>query len=227
MALVVLTVFVAVAFAQDPTLKNFGVHAAVFDPAKTDLVFAKWEVGAGCPTSAGYAIYPSVKPSATFADAGCTTGDPDDHEFKGLLLIKTGPTANNAAAGANITGLDNKVTSLTEIGYDLRKGSHCGGGAPRFNITTTTGKFYFLACASPSPTTTTVGTGWNRLRWGNGNTGSVVAFCVGSGCALVQPEPILDPIASIQIVFDEGQDVGSGLAVLDNIDINGVLQGKE
>ena len=35
-------------------------------------------------------------------------------------------------------------------------------------------------------------------------------------------------VTSIQIVFDEGTDTppGAGLAVIDNIDINGVLVGK-
>jgi hypothetical protein len=61
------------------------------------------------------------------------------------------------------------------------------------------------------------------LRWGNGTAGSVSAF---RGGAVL--EPITDPIQSIQIVFDETGLLSGppSLAVIDNIDINGVIQGK-
>ena len=42
-------------------------------------------------------------------------------------------------------------------------------------------------------------------------------------------EAITAPVKSIAIVFDEGQDTGPdnfGLAILDNIDVNGVLVGQ-
>jgi hypothetical protein len=212
------------AFATPPASLNFGVHASVFDPFQTKLVSAEWENGAGCPTGAKEAIYPT-NTITTYSDPACTPGDPDDHDNKGLVLAKMGQQANNAAAGADITGLDNKISSLTEIGYDIHIGTHCDGGAPRFNITTTNGKFYFLACSSPAPTTIVAGDNWKRLRWGNGTAGSVMGFNPADGFAL---EPITDPIKSIQIVFDETGESGSppSLAVIDNIDINGVIQGK-
>src|SRR5713226_1804007 len=147
------------AYATPPAPLNFGVHASVFDPFQTKLVSAEWQNGAGCPTGAKEVLFPSNTP-ATYSDPACLTGDPDDHDNKGLVLIKMGEQANDAAAGAEITGLDNKITSLTDIGYDIHNGTHCGAGAPRFNITTTTGKFYFLGCSSPPPTTTTSGNDW-------------------------------------------------------------------
>src|SRR5256884_5858216 len=62
----------------------------------------------------------------------------------------------------------------TELGYDIRKfgpgthsgpqGSHCGAGAPRFNVSTSIG-FFFLGCSSPPPNMETLGDGWLRLRW--------------------------------------------------------------
>jgi hypothetical protein len=42
-------------------------------------------------------------------------------------------------------------------------------------------------------------------------------------------QPIMSPVTAIAIVFDEGQDTGPdnfGAAVIDNIDINGVLVGR-
>ncbi len=204
-----------VVLAGNPT-----VNPGTFDPAQTSLVSAAWVPGAGCPTGANVATYPATTPTGTYTDAACTTGDPKDKLNEGLLLVKTGPTSNNAAPFARI--LTVKGTILTELGYDIRNGTHCGAGAPRFNITTTTGKFYFLGCTSPAPDFTTVGTGWTRLRWSS--AGTVSAFNVTGGFVL---EPIADPIDSITIVFDEAQDTNPvGLAVLDNIDINGFRVGK-
>jgi hypothetical protein len=74
---------------------------------------------------------------------------------------------------------------------------------------------HFVGCVSPTPGTTAVGLGWLRLRYN-----PLLAF-----------PPILatDTVKSITIIFDEGQDVAPwnfGLAVLDNIDINGTLIGR-
>jgi hypothetical protein len=64
---------------------------------------------------------------------------------------------------------------------------------------------------------------WLRLRWGGATP---LAFNATTGA--------LENISAVQverlsIVFDEGQDVGPdnfGLAVLDNIDVNGRLVGQ-
>lgn len=42
---------------------------------------------------------------------------------KGLLVAKTGPTANNASSGAVLKGAEGET--VKELGYDIRK-----GGAP-------------------------------------------------------------------------------------------------
>lgn len=213
-------VALATSFGASADPPSFQVHPGVFDPANTNLVASLWVKGAGCPTGALVAIYPATTPTGNYTDPACTTGDPKDADVEGLLLVKTGPTANNAAAGATITGLP-KNLSLTELGYDIRKpapppdprGSHCGAGAPRFNITTSTG-FAFIGCNSPPPDSEITGTGWVRLRWG----ASTLASAGVSGT-----------VKSIEIVFDEGQDTGPdnfGAAVLDNIDINGTVVGQ-
>jgi hypothetical protein len=203
------------------------VKAGRYDPAKTYLVQAKWLDGIGCPTAAKVATYPSTTPTGTYTDPACTTGDAGDQRNAGLLLAKTGPSSNNTSGVAELKGVEG--VTLTELGYDIRKastttdprGSHCGGGAPRFNITTTTGS-YFLACNSPAPTTHTAGNGWLRLRWG-GSAGTLVAYLNGTTLTAVT-----GTVKSISIIFDEGQDAAPdnfGLAVLDNIDVNGTLVG--
>jgi len=123
------------------------VDPFTFDPADTDLVASRWIHGIGCPPG----------------DAGCPTGDKSDRENAGLLLVKTGATANNASAGAvlkNVSGI-----TLTQLGYDIRSGSHCGAGAPRFNVVTTDGVTHFVGCASPPPAVMAKSAGWMRLRW--------------------------------------------------------------
>ncbi len=110
------------------------------------------------------------------------------------------------------------MTATFHLGYDYRNGGHCGAGAPRFNVDTDQG-FFFVGCAnavqSPAPQDPEQ---WTR-------TNSVLTTC-GTEC-FPGPIPVGATIKSINIVFDEGTDTanndtqGIGLAVLDNIDING------
>src|SRR3989442_2082395 len=104
------------------------VKPGEYDPAKTYLVQAAWLNGIGCPTAASTAAYPDTKPNGTYTDPACGTGDPKDKRNEGLLLVKTGPTTNNAAAIAELKGV--KGTVLTELGYDIRKpGTELAAGA--------------------------------------------------------------------------------------------------
>ena len=197
-----------------------------FDPGDTELVQSGWIDGIGCPTDASTFDGTSSTP---YTDPACPTGDRRDRSNEGLLLAKTGPTANFASAGVVLKRVRG---TLTELGYDIRKpgssvdprGSHCGAGAPRFNIVAENGTTYFLGCNSPPATTQTPGNGWLRLRWGG--TAPLMAFNATTGA--------LENITSVRvrqlsIIFDEGQDIGPdnfGLAVLDNIDVNGKLVGQ-
>jgi hypothetical protein len=135
---------------------KFQVVPFAFDPANTDLVQSAWLSGIGCPTTAGTTSTGGKKPDGSYTDPACATDDPKDKDVEGLLLAKTGPTTNVAAAGAVLLGLPN-FFRLTELGYEIRRsvdfsdpsGSHCGAGAPRFNVTTSDNVVHFLGCASP------------------------------------------------------------------------------
>ncbi len=188
-----------------------------YDPAKTFLVQSQWLDGIGCPTGASVATYPATSPTGTYTDPACTTGDSKDKSNEGLLLVKTGPTSNNASSGVEIK--DVKGLTLTELGYDLRNGSHCGAGAPRFNIETTDGGFYFLGCSSPAPTSSSSGDGFSRLRWS-----PVMAYNPSNGYSLDNITG--KTLKSLSIVFDEGTDQGTGEAIVDNIDVSGTLIGQ-
>jgi hypothetical protein len=229
--LVVVVLGVAVSAAGAATRP--GADSREFDPGRSFLVQAEWLRGIGCPTNAR-----SANPNADFSDwnrthtpytdPACPTGDRKDRRNEGLLLAKTGPLENFASAVVDIRGVKGKA--LTELGYDIRKpgttaadprGSWCGAGAPRFNIQTKDDS-YFLGCASPPPTSQLDGHGFVRLTWGS----PLMAF--GSEGAL---EPVTGKVKSLRIVFDEGTtaggaELGFGLAVLDNINVNGVRVGQ-
>jgi hypothetical protein len=226
------TLFAAMpAPVDDPTDPPgfFNVKADEFDPGHTNLVQGAWLNGIGCPTGATTATpnadFTGIAGYGTFTDGACPTGDPKDQHNEGLLLVKTGPTGNFASAVAELNRV--KGITLTELGWDIRKqggsasplGSHCGAGAPRWNIVTTDGVGHFLGCNSPPPTSQTPSaTGWTRMRWGA--AGLAAAF---------PPVTPTETVSRIQIVFDEGQDTGPdffGAAILDNIDVNGALVGQ-
>lgn len=214
---------------------HFEVVPNEFDPGRSSLVQASWLAGIGCPTAqpAGQVFQPPTFETTapeSITDPACLTGDPNDKGVEGLLLAKTGPTANNASAFAVVT---NPPATITELGWDIRKpgadlsagprGSHCGAGAPRWNITTSDGKLFFIGCNSPPATTQTPGQAFVRMRWGAGT----LAFPQSAGDV---PTALgsLD-VRSLAIVFDEGTDTGPdnvGLAILDNIDVNTVLVGE-
>jgi hypothetical protein len=223
--------------------KFFRVKAKEFDPGRTFLVQAEWLSGIGCPTNARTAT-PNASFTdwtgqyGSFTDPACPTGDRRDKRNTGLLLAKTGPTTTNfASATAKVEGVKGKT--ISELGWDIRKpgaethaglrGSHCGAGAPRWNITTKNGggreRSFFLGCSSPAPTSQQAGQGFVRMRWGAG-AAPLMAFEV-PGFALVDITGM--KLKRLRIVFDEGYDSGPsnfGLAVLDNIDVNGVLVGQ-
>jgi hypothetical protein len=177
-------------------------------PAGSNIVTAKWLDGMGLPDNGGQNVGSNPQDNPNKKD-----------KHRGLLLSKNGTTPDCSSAGARIKGVEGMtVTPTFAIGFDYRNGGHCGAGAPRFDIDTNMG-FFFVGCAnapqSPAPQ--------DPLQWTR--TRSVLTSC-GSECF-----PGLIPngakIKSINIVFDEGTDTpnndtqGIGLAVVDNIFING------
>jgi hypothetical protein len=176
----------------------------VFDPEKTFQVTGDWVQGIGCPDCAPVS----------------------DTKVRGLLIAKSGPTAVFAAGGATLKGVNGIILQAgPNLGWDIRTGSYCGAGAPRFNVTTTDGSTYFIGCNSPAPVSSTpaspsVPNGWTQLRYDPAG-----AFHSTNGFDGSLPGKT---VTGISIVFDEGQDVApfSSLAVLDNIYVNGVTIGK-
>jgi hypothetical protein len=74
---------------------------------------------------------------------------------KTLHLEKNCPTATNASAGAEVTGVSGQT--FQSASFTLASATQCQGGSPRFNVDTTTG-FFFLGCNNVTPTTNPDGT---------------------------------------------------------------------
>lgn len=174
-------------------------------PAGSRIVTAAWLTGMGLPDNGGL---------------NSSTGDPADNPDKndprkGLLLSKNGPTLDCSSAGAVITGVKRITATPLKLGFDYRNGGHCGANAPRFNVLVkgSSDTLYVFGCAGA---TTSLGapqdpTEWTRVRF-------QTSLPAGS------------KIKSIAIVYDEGTDTpswqdpnGVGLAVLDNICVDGKL----
>jgi hypothetical protein len=173
-------------------------------PAGSNIVTSGWLAGMGLPDDGTSANSPNP----------ATRQDP----HIGLLLNKNGPTGDCSSSGATIKGFRSGST-ITELGFDYRVGGHCGAGAPRFNITSTAGNTYFVGCAGGAQTPAPQDAQWTRVRFSAATQGTI--FPAGFVFGTTQ-------VRSIEIVYDEGTDqfsdsdpTGVGLAVLDNINING------
>jgi hypothetical protein len=185
-------------------------------PAGSRIVTAAWLGGMGLPDNGGQ--------NTTAADVATNPNKNDPH--RGLLLSKNGPTSDCSSAGVTISGTGREFT-VTELGFDYRNGTHCGAGAPRFNITSSAGFTYFAGCAAgaatPAPQDPLE---WTRVRF----TSAAQVFPQFPD----NPPFVFGPggteVRRLAIVYDEGTDTptaedprGVGLAVLDNIDVNGRL----
>src|SRR5581483_9678781 len=102
-----------------------------------------------CAATAGAALVPGVYDPG---NTGCVTST-----YSGgvLHLAKNCPTATNASAGADITGLTGQT--FQSASFTLASATQCQGGSPRFNIYTTGGTF-FLGCNNVTPTVNADGT---------------------------------------------------------------------
>src|SRR4051812_47146942 len=121
-----------------------------------------------------------------------------------LHLEKNCPTATNAAAGADITGLEGQP--FTSASFTLASAAQCNGGSPRFDVVTTTGTF-FLGCNNVTPTTNANGSvtyTFNAATIAAG--GNQVPFPTGT-------------ITAVDILIDV-----QGTADVSDITVNGVLQ---
>ena len=121
-----------------------------------------------------------------------------------LHLAKNCPTSTNAAAGADITGLEGQT--FNSGSFTLASAAQCQGGSPRFDVVTTSGLF-FLGCNNVTPTV-------------NGDGTVTYTFTAATLAAAGNQVPFpTGTIQSISILIDV-----QGTADVSNITVNGVLQ---
>jgi hypothetical protein len=194
-------------------------------PAGSNIVTSAWLGGMGLPDNGG--------PNTTLSPLNVLVPANQRDPHRGLLLSKNGPTPDCSSAGAQIRGVKGTmVTATFALGYDYRNGGHCGGGAPRFNVSYTlpdgSDGFSFVGgCANDSTPTPAP---QDPLQW------SRVRFETSNPAESFPVIPAGSRIESITLILDEGTDTptlprptsgdlgnpaGIGLAVVDNIFIDG------
>lgn len=152
--------------------------------------------------------------AATWVDGtGTSSTTTVDFRQQGLLLSKTSAASSKAQAGVEIRNVEG--IGLTELGYDIRNGGQCTATSPRFVVVTSDDVVHKIGCSTglsqPAPAA-----GWKRLRFDPANPAQTSpAIQAGS------------KVKSIYLVLDGGPESGTSLVVLDNIDINGALIGKQ
>src|SRR6266849_5519927 len=136
-----------------------------------------------------------------------------DPRNRGLALAESASASAGTWAGAviqNVTGI-----SLTELGFDFRASIQCSTNSIQFVVITTDGVKHTVGGCTSSPTTppSSAPAGWMRLRFDPSQA---------------TPTPIskTDQVQSISIELDKGSTSTGSIAVIDNIEINGVPVGK-
>jgi hypothetical protein len=134
-----------------------------------------------------------------------STGCPVATYTNGVLhLEKNCATATNAAAGADITGLDGQT--FTSGSFTLKSAAQCNGGSPRFNLSTSDGVF-FLGCNNVTPVM-------------NGDGSATYTFTAATLAAAGQQVPTpTGTINSAAVLIDV-----QGVADVTNISVNGVSE---
>jgi len=159
--------------------------------------------------------YMSDSQSGTLAAAwvdnlGASPLSTTDARNRGLVLAKSASALATAWAGAsiqNVTGM-----SLKELSFDFRASIPCSADSPHFVVVTTDGVKHMVGgcTSSPNAPPSSAPTGWMRLRF-NPNQAS---------------PPINSPVQTISIELLNGSTSTGSIAVIDNIEINGVPVGK-
>jgi len=165
-------------------------------------------------------------------------------------MAKSNQTAFPGKAVAQIKGV--KGAFLTELGYDLRKavsiplsdqGSACGDNAPRFEIQMADNSNFFIPCQLPTDDQSTSlywrrpALGWrgsppglHRAGESDGPSASPSRSAAGNvnGCGLdkrVQSLKIVQDVGPDDEQQDPNRPEEFGVAIFDNIDVNGRLKG--
>jgi hypothetical protein len=134
-----------------------------------------------------------------------------DPTNQGLVLRKNPSGPSSAIAGAALKGAAG--SQLTALSFDMRSDSECSKGAPQFVVVTADDVVHKGSCASGTIQPLAV-PGWQRVSF-NPTNGAQLSPAVAPGMA----------VKTIALVMDHS--TGTGMAVLDNINLNGKYIGSE
>jgi hypothetical protein len=159
------------------------------------------------------AFNPGGAPVTIVAAWRAHTGLPDagraDH---GLILSISATVTYPPGASADATVTPVEGATLTSLSFDHKLGTQCTGGAPRWDVETTDGGVYGIACGSGVHTP--IGTtGWEHISFSCAD----VQYLSGPPTC-----PFGKTLSFLQVLQDEG---GSG-TTLDNLEVNGAVMGK-
>ena len=134
-----------------------------------------------------------------------------DPTSQGLVLTRNPSGAKAAIAGAVLKGAAG--SQLSRLSFDLRSDSECSAHAPQFVVVTSDEVIHRASCASGTVQPLTVA-GWQRVNFDPANSKQL--------SPAVAPGAVVKTVA---VVMD--QPVANGMAVLDNINVNGRYIGRE
>ena len=135
---------------------------------------------------------------------------------KALYLAKLGNTTDCSSAGASITRVAG--LSVSELGFYVKAGTHCSGGAARFNVLATDGSHFIGGCGNMTQS--------DSKQDADGNQWIHMTADTTSPAQAFPPIAPGATVKSVDLVFDEGTDNGqSGSTMLDDIEVNGVVVG--
>jgi hypothetical protein len=134
-----------------------------------------------------------------------------DPTSQGLVLTRNPSSSKIAIAGAVLKGAAG--SQLSQLSFDLRSDSECSKQAPQFVVVTADEVVHRASCASGTIQQLSVA-GWQRVSFDPANARQL-SPAVAPGTA----------VKTVALVMD--QPVGSGMAVLDNINVNGRYIGRQ
>ena len=134
-----------------------------------------------------------------------------DPTNQGLVLRKNPSGPSSAIAGAALQGAAG--SQLTALSFDMRSDSECSKGAPQFVVVTADEVVHKASCGTGTVQQLAV-PGWQRVSFNPMNSGQL-SPAVAPGTA----------VKTIALVMDHSS--GTGMAVLDNINVNGRYVGRE
>ena len=134
-----------------------------------------------------------------------------DPTNQGLVLRKNPSGPSTAIAGAALNGAAG--SQLTALSFDMRSDSECSKGAPQFVVVTADEVVHKASCASGTVQQLAI-PGWQRVSFNPAN-GAQLSPAVAPGMA----------VKTVALVMDH--PTGTGMAVLDNINLNGKYTGRE